>query len=138
MSACYPVDLYLISEKTIWRSQVWQTGFLVYLDLDFYCLCSLQKSILKLIFTGYTGSKNQVGNRLKIQFVELDFSKLIFQKSSTDQQGDFSVRGYFAPQIIRSLRNIWFFINLKIKKICILNLKRYKHFDRLNNKITAV
>ena len=48
---------------------------------------SLQKSISKLIFAGYTGSKNPVRNRLKIQFVELDFSKLIFQKSSTDQQG---------------------------------------------------
>ena len=47
---------------------------------------SLQKSILKLIFAGYTGSKNSVQNRLKIQFVELDLSKLIFQKSSTDQQ----------------------------------------------------
>ena len=41
-----------------------------------------------MIFTCYTGSKNQVGNRLKIQFVELDFSELIFQQSSTDQQGD--------------------------------------------------
>ena len=37
--------------------------------------------------TQYTGSKNQVRNRLKIRFVELDLSKLIFQKSSTDQQG---------------------------------------------------
>ena len=46
---------------------------------------NLQKSISKLIFAGYTGSKNPVRNRLKIQFVELDFSKLIFQKSSTDQ-----------------------------------------------------
>ena len=42
-----------------------------------------------MIFTGYTtGSKNPVWNRLKIEFVELDFSNLIFQKSSTDQQGD--------------------------------------------------
>ena len=48
---------------------------------------SLQKSILKSIFAGYTGSKNPVRNRLKIQFVKPDFSKLIFQKSSTDQQG---------------------------------------------------
>ena len=45
---------------------------------------NLQKSISKLIFAGYTGSKNPVRNRLKIQFVELDFSNLIFQKSSTD------------------------------------------------------
>ena len=41
-----------------------------------------------MIFAGYTGSKNPVRNRLKIQFFELDFSKLIFQISSTDQQGD--------------------------------------------------
>ena len=47
-----PVDLYLISEKSIWKNQVRQTGFLVYFELDFYCLCSLQKSILKLIFAG--------------------------------------------------------------------------------------
>ena len=51
-------------------------------QLDF----TLQKSILKLIFAGYTGSRNPVQNRLKIQFVELDFSKMIFQISSTDQQ----------------------------------------------------
>ena len=36
--------------------------------LDFYCLCSLQKSISKLIFAGYTGSKNPVRNRLKIKY----------------------------------------------------------------------
>ena len=47
------------------------------------CIFSLQK----LIFAGYTGSKNPVRNRLKIQFVKLDFSKLIFKKPSTDQQG---------------------------------------------------
>ena len=41
---------------------------------------SLQKSISKLILVSYTGP---VRNRLKIQFVELDFSKLIIQKSST-------------------------------------------------------
>ena len=45
-----PVDLYLISEKSIWKNQVQQTRFLVYFELDFYCLCSLQKSISKLIF----------------------------------------------------------------------------------------
>jgi hypothetical protein len=47
---------------------------------------NLQKSILKLIFAGYTGytGKNPVRNRLKIQLVMLDFSNLIYQKSSTD------------------------------------------------------
>ena len=57
---------------------------------------SLQKSISKLIFAGYTGSKNQVRNRLKIKFVKLDFSKLIFQKSSTDQQGVRSMKYKFS------------------------------------------
>ena len=46
------VDLYLISEKSIWKDQAQQTGFLVYFELDFYCLCSLQKSISKFIFAG--------------------------------------------------------------------------------------
>ena len=71
---CYPFltiplgDLYLISEKSIWKNQVRWTEFLVYFELDFYCLCSLQKSISKLIFAvHWTG-----------------FSNLIFQKSSTD------------------------------------------------------
>ena len=68
----HPIHLYLIFEKS--SSTNW--------------ILNLQKSILKLIFAGYTGSKNPVWNRLKIQFVELDFSKLIFQKSSTDQQGE--------------------------------------------------
>ena len=58
------VDLYLIFEKSIWKNQVRRTGFLVYFELDFYCLRSLQKSRL---------------------------SNLIFQNSSTDQQGDSSL-----------------------------------------------
>ena len=52
----------LISEKSIWKNQVWRTRFLVYFELDFYWL--------------------------KIRLVELDFYNLIFQKSRTDQQGE--------------------------------------------------
>jgi hypothetical protein len=37
-----------------------------------------------LIFEGYTGSQNPVQNKLKLQLVELDFSNLIFQKSSAN------------------------------------------------------
>ena len=33
-----PVALHLISEKSIWKNQVRQTGYLVYFELDFYCL----------------------------------------------------------------------------------------------------
>ena len=47
-----PVDLYLISEKSIWKNQFWRTGFLVYFEFDFYCLYGLKKSISKLIFAG--------------------------------------------------------------------------------------
>ena len=42
-----PVDLYLISEKSIWKNQIQHTGFLVYFELDFYCLLA-KKSISKL------------------------------------------------------------------------------------------
>ena len=43
-----------------------------------------------MIFAGYTALvvKNQAQNILQIQFVEIDFSKLFFQRSSTDQQVD--------------------------------------------------
>ena len=34
------------------KNQVQQTGFLVYFELDFSCLCSLQKSSSKLVFAG--------------------------------------------------------------------------------------
>ena len=55
-SAAFPalrhIHLYLIFEKSSWKNPVRRTGFLVYFELDFYCLCSLQKSILKLIFAG--------------------------------------------------------------------------------------
>ena len=52
----------LLSVRSIWKNQVQQTGFLVYFELDFYCLCSLQIDFC----------------RLKLQLVELDFSNLIF------------------------------------------------------------
>ena len=38
-----------------------------------------------LIFAGYTGSNYQVQNRLKIKFIKLNYSKIMFQKSSTDK-----------------------------------------------------
>ena len=49
------------------------------------CYCSFRKNILvvmgaKGFFAGYTSSKIQY--RLKIQFVKLNFFKLIFKKSS--------------------------------------------------------
>ena len=62
------IHLYLIFEKSNWMNWIF----------------NLQKSIPKLIIAGYTGSKNPVRNRLKIQFVELNFSNLIFQKSCAD------------------------------------------------------
>ena len=62
---------------------------------------SQQKSILKLVFAGYAGSKNQVRNRLKKQFVQVDLSRLIFQKLSTDQQ---RVRVFFPHSIIDGLQ----------------------------------
>ena len=63
---CYPFltiplgDLYLISEKSIWKNQFRWTGFLVYFELDFYCLCRQQKSVSKLIFAGKNSSSSKL------------------------------------------------------------------------------
>ena len=57
-----------------------QVGKIKYDKLDFWSA----KINFEIDFVGYTGSKNQVWNG---KFVELDFSKRIFQKSSTDKQG---------------------------------------------------
>jgi hypothetical protein len=47
MSHCY---FKIFQQKRIncWKNQVRQTEFLVYFELDFYCLFSLQKSISNL------------------------------------------------------------------------------------------
>ena len=49
-SSIPPVYLCLVTEKPIWKNQVRRTGFIVYFEMNFYCLCSLQKLISKLIF----------------------------------------------------------------------------------------
>ena len=41
------IYLHLIFEISSLKNQVRRTGFFVYFELDFYCLCSLQKSSLK-------------------------------------------------------------------------------------------
>jgi hypothetical protein len=54
----------LIFEKSSLKNHVGRTLFL---------------SIPNFNFSGNTGGKNQVPNRQKIKFVQLDFSSLIFQ-----------------------------------------------------------
>jgi hypothetical protein len=63
--------MYLIFEKSSWKK-------VISTNWNF----SLQKSNSELIFAGNTCSKNPVQKRLKSSL-----SNLIFQKSSTDQQG---------------------------------------------------
>ena len=71
------LHLYLISEKSSWKDQVWWTGFLVYFELDFYCLCSLQKSISKLIL--------QTENPARWPWVfQLNFSKFKYRSTGKD------------------------------------------------------
>ena len=60
-----PIHLYLIFEKSSLQNQVRRTGFLT-------CENQFRNGFL------------QATQAVKIQFVELDFSNLIFQKSSTD------------------------------------------------------
>ena len=38
-----PVLLHLILEKSSLKNQIWRIEYFVYFELDFYCLCSLQK-----------------------------------------------------------------------------------------------
>ena len=63
-----PILLYLIFEKSSLKNLVWGTWFLTF----------------KNQFQNWFCSKNPFRNRLKIQFVKLNFSNMIFQKSSTD------------------------------------------------------
>ena len=51
----------------------------------------------------YLISKFKFEKRLKIQSVKLDFSNLIFQKSSTDQQGVRRLGTYFALKSLLAL-----------------------------------
>ena len=85
-----PVDLYLISEKSIWKNQVRRTGFLVYFQPIFYCPCSLQKS------------KNPVCRTWVFN--------LNFQNSSADQQG---VRSAIS---LTSFILMWYFLFSFIEK----------------------
>ena len=41
------IHLHLIFEISSLKNQVGEPGFFVYFELDFYCLCSLQKSSSK-------------------------------------------------------------------------------------------
>ena len=65
-----PIHLYLIFEKSCWKNQV--RRFLVYFELHFIACVACHKSISKLIFAAIKSSS----------------SNLIFQKSSTDGQGE--------------------------------------------------
>ena len=64
----------LFLKNQVGKIKVDQLDFLVYFKLDFNCLCSLQKSILKLIFTGEKSSL------WKLSF-QLDFSKFKYRST---------------------------------------------------------
>ena len=96
--------LHLVSKKSIWKNRVWRTEFLVYFEVDFYCMCSLQKSITKIDFC-----------RLKIQFVELDFYSWFFKKSSTDQQREnpahfLSAQMFVLSRFFQAFIVLWIYI----------------------------
>jgi hypothetical protein len=64
-----------------------------------------------LIFTAFGACENQVRNffcRQNFPFIELDFSKLIFQNSSTDQQGVSKSNKYAknAMEIVHKPKNV--------------------------------
>ena len=73
------------SSSTNWIFSLFRTGFLL-----------STKTNLEIDFC-----------RLKMQFVELDFSNLIFQKSSTDQQGErlslINLISYWEPRLVSKI-----------------------------------
>ena len=83
--------------------------------LEFWKIKLENSSWTSWIFAGYTGSKNSVWNRLKIQFVELDFSKLIFQKSIHKYR---STGGWgsppFGPDFINFSKTVSYEVNLAL------------------------
>ena len=88
------VDLYLNFEKSSWKTQGHRTGFL-----------ACKNRFLNWFL--------QATQAVKIQFVELDFSKLIFQKSSTDKQG------YWVPWF-KVKRNKWTLIGIEWREAKLL------------------
>ena len=66
-----PVDLYLISEKSIWKYQVRRTGFLVYYELD-YVACKNQFQ------NWFLQAKNPVS---WTGFFQLDFLKFKYRST---------------------------------------------------------
>ena len=78
----YPCHKYILYQSTLFtNSPYWSALDFWKIKLDEFDFLSISN----LNFEGYTGSKNQVRNRQKIKFIQLDFSNLIFQKSSADQ-----------------------------------------------------
>ena len=75
MQTPYPSLLYIFKKKSSWKNQVRQTGFLVCYELDFYCLCSLQKSI----WNWFLPVKNPDS---RIWFLKIDPSKIKYKITS--------------------------------------------------------
>ena len=89
--------------------------------LDFWKIKFEKSRLMNLIFTACVASKNQVRNRLKIKFIKLDFSNLIFQKSSTDQQG---VKKFKWENTVRRKFEYDFFHITNAKKSCQITSQR--------------
>ena len=66
-----------------------------------------KKSILKLIFAGYTGCKNSVQNRVKIQFVNLIFPTWFF-KNQVQMDRSLGLHRLFQMRMIRSFSPSFF------------------------------
>ena len=63
----HPIDLHLIFEQLSLKNQVGRAWFLVYFEIQFF------------------QATNQVWNRQKIKFVQLDLLNFIFHYQSADQ-----------------------------------------------------
>ena len=91
-SACWPdFDLifHLIIFKIVFISPCWSAFYFWSMDFKklFFMNSIFSLCIWNWNFSRYTGSKNEVWTGPKMEIIPVHFSKSIFQKSSTDQQG---------------------------------------------------
>ena len=111
-------------EKPSLKNQVWRTEFLVYVELDFYCLCSLQKSISKFEFSNWIFQiwffKNKVQMDRAYLSVDKYVRKYILCMYILGKLGGIHKRWYyFARKLISNYR--CFLKSLHLKKMIFVN-----------------
>jgi hypothetical protein len=111
-----------------------------------------KSSLTNWIFAGYTGSKNPVQNRLKIQFIELDFSKIKYRSTGGQSSwmlqtvlviyifvGSSQLSDHMANEINQGLYHDIFLTLLWIEhKKNLVKLKLYERYNAISKRLWAL